>query len=81
MMQPLGRRLLVKIPEVTGKIGSIHIPESAQRRPQEGEVIAVGPDVQDLKVGDRVLFSRHSGLEFEGYGMVIWERDVIGVLL
>lgn len=79
-MQPLGRRILVKIPETTGKIGLIHIPESAQRKPQEGEVLRVGAQVQDIRVGDRVLFSRHSGMEFEGYGLVIWERDVIGVI-
>ena len=79
-MTPLGRRVLLKVPEVTGKIGSIHIPESAQRKPQEGEVIAVGADVRDVEVGDRVLFGRHSGLEFEEYGVVVWERDLIAVL-
>ena len=80
MIRPSGRRVLIKIPEITGKIGLIHIPESARRRPQEGEVLAVGTDVQDLRVGDRVLFSRFSGIEFEGHGIVIWEKDVIGVI-
>lgn len=79
-MQPLGKRVLVKIPEVTGMIGSIHIPESAQRRPQEGEVIAVGAEVQDLKIGDRVLFGRYSGEDYGKYGRVLWERDVIGLI-
>jgi chaperonin GroES len=76
-MTPLGRRVLLKVPETTGKIGSIHIPESAQRKPQEGEVIAVGDQVRDVQVGDRVLFGRFSGQEYAPYGVVVWERDLI----
>ena len=56
------------------------IPEKARKRPLEGEVIAVGPSVKDVKIGDRVLYGFHSAQEWVGYGTVVREPDLIAVL-
>lgn len=74
-LQPLGNRVVVKIlePEEEKTPGGIVIPESAQEKPQQAEVIAVGPgEKQDgeleeppVNEGDRVIFGKYSGSEVE----------------
>ncbi len=91
--RPLGDRVLVKRVEEEQKTkGGIIIPDTAKEKPQEGEVIAVGPGVRDergtvnaleLKAGDRILFGKWSGTEvkLEGEDLIIMkESDVLGVL-
>ena len=91
--RPLGDRVLVKrVEEETKTKGGIIIPDSAQEKPQEGEVIAVGPGGRDengkltpmdIKSGDRVLFGKWSGTEvkLEGKDLLIMkESDILGVL-
>ncbi|KQY89872.1 co-chaperone GroES [Brevundimonas sp. Root1423] len=91
--RPLGDRVLVKRVEEESKTkGGIIIPDSAKEKPQEGEVVAVGPGVRDergtvnaleLKAGDRILFGKWSGTEvkLEGVDLIIMkESDVLGVL-
>ena len=91
--RPLGDRVLVKrVEEETKTKGGIIIPDTAKEKPQEGEVIAVGPGVRDergtvnaleLKAGDRILFGKWSGTEvkLEGEDLIIMkESDVLGVL-
>ena len=77
--------------EETSK-GGIIIPDTAKEKPQEGEVIAVGPGARDeagklipidLKAGDRVLFGKWSGTEVKIDGeelLIMKESDVMGVL-
>jgi chaperonin GroES len=72
--------------------GGIIIPDTAKEKPQEGEVVAVGPGARDeagklipldLKVGDRVLFGKWSGTEvkMEGVDLLIMkESDIMGVI-
>jgi chaperonin GroES len=72
--------------------GGIIIPDTAQEKPMEGEVIAVGPGLRDddgrlvaltLKAGDRVLFGKWSGTEVKLDGeelLIMKESDVMGVL-
>ena len=72
--------------------GGIIIPDSAKEKPQEGEVVSVGPGSRDedgkhvpmdLKAGDRILFGKWSGTEvkLEGEDLIIMkESDVLGVL-
>jgi chaperonin GroES len=72
--------------------GGIIIPDTAQEKPMEGEVIAVGPGLRDddgrlvaltLKAGDRVLFGKWSGTEVKIDGeelLIMKESDVMGVL-
>jgi len=91
--RPLGDRVLVKRVEEESKTkGGIIIPDSAKEKPQEGEVVAVGPGARDedgkhvpmdLKAGDRILFGKWSGTEvkLEGEDLIIMkESDVLGVL-
>ena len=91
--RPLGDRVLVKRVEEEEKTkGGIIIPDTAQEKPQEGEVVAVGPGARDedgdyikpeLNVGDRILFGKWSGSEvkIDGQDLIIMkESDVLGVL-
>ncbi len=91
--RPLGDRVLVRRveQEATTK-GGIIIPDTAQEKPQEGEVIAVGPGARDdggkliamdVKHGDRILFGKWSGSEvkLDGADLIIMkESDVLGLL-
>lgn len=91
--RPLGDRVVVKrVSEDTKTAGGIIIPDTAQEKPQEGEVIAVGPGgrdedgariAMDLKVGDRILFGKWSGTEVKIGGedlLIMKESDVMGVI-
>ncbi len=91
--RPLGDRVLVKRVEEESKTkGGIIIPDTAKEKPQEGEVVAVGPGARDdsgkvnaleLKAGDRFLFGKWSGTEvkIDGEDLIIMkESDVLGVL-
>ena len=92
--RPLGDRVLVKRVEEEAKTkGGIIIPDTAKEKPQEGEVIAVGPGARDeksgariepdVKVGDRILFGKWSGTEvkIDGEDLIIMkESDVLGVV-
>lgn len=71
-LKPLGDRVVVKPSKEELKVGSIIIPETAQEKPLEGEVIAVGPGRSlengkvvslDIKVGEKVLYAKYSGSE------------------
>jgi chaperonin GroES len=91
--RPLGDRVLIKrVEEETKTKGGIIIPDTAKEKPQEGEVIAVGPGVRDdhgkinpldVRKGDRILFGKWSGTEvkLEGQDLLIMkESDILGVL-
>ena len=91
--RPLHDRVVVRRIEQESKSkGGIIIPDTAKEKPQEGEVIAVGPGVRDdqgrlhapdVKVGDRVIFGKWSGSEIKIDGaefLVMKESDIIGVL-
>ncbi len=91
--RPLHDRVVVKRinPEAKTK-GGIIIPDTAREKPQQGEVVAVGPGGRDeagklipidVKVGDKVLFGKWSGTEvvLDGEELLIMkESDVMGVL-
>jgi chaperonin GroES len=91
--RPLGDRVLIKRVEEEAKTrGGIIIPDTAKEKPQEGEVIAVGPGARDdagriqpldVKPGDRILFGKWSGSEVKLDGqdlMIMKESDILGVL-
>ena len=91
--RPLGDRVLVKRVEEESKTkGGIIIPDTAKEKPQEGEVVSVGPGARDdkgvvnaleLKAGDRILFGKWSGTEvkIDGDDLIIMkESDVLCVL-
>jgi len=91
--RPLGDRVLVKrVKEEEKTRGGIIIPETAQEKPQEGEVVAVGPGARDedgeripmdVKVGERILFGKWSGTEVKVDGdelLIMKESDILGVI-
>jgi chaperonin GroES len=92
-IRPLHDRIIVKRMEEERKTASgIVIPDSATEKPDQGEVIAVGPGRKDdsgktiameLKVGDRVLFGKYAGqgVKIEGEEVLVMrEEDVMGVI-
>ncbi|MER8576622.1 co-chaperone GroES [Mesorhizobium sp. M1338] len=91
--RPLHDRILVRRIEAEEKTsGGIIIPDTAKEKPQEGEVLAVGPGARDdggklveldVKVGDRILFGKWSGTEIRLDGqdlLIMKESDVMGVI-
>jgi chaperonin GroES len=91
--RPLHDRVVVKRIEAEEKTkGGIIIPDTAKEKPQEGEVVAVGPGGRDdsgklipldLKVGDRILFAKWSGTEIKMAGeevLIMKESDVMGIV-
>src|SRR5690349_17140448 len=91
--RPLHDRVVVKRIDAEEKTkGGIIIPDTAKEKPQEGEVIAVGPGARDesgklvpldLKAGDRILFGKWSGTEIKLEGeelLIMKESDVMGVV-
>ena len=91
--RPLHDRVVVKRLEGEEKTkGGIIIPDSAKEKPQEGEVVAVGPGARDesgklvaldVKKGDRILFGKWSGTEVKIDGaelLIMKESDIMGVV-
>ena len=91
--RPLHDRVVVKRIEAEEKTkGGIIIPDTAKEKPQEGEVVAVGPGgrdengkliTMDVKAGDRVLFGKWSGTEVKLDGdalLIMKESDIMGVI-
>jgi chaperonin GroES len=89
----LGERVVVKpLPSEEVTKGGIVLPDTAKEKPQEGEVIAVGPGrlldngtrvTIDLKVGDKVLFSKYAGNEVkldDVEYLIMRESDILGVI-
>ena len=91
--RPLHDRILVRRVDSEEKTkGGIIIPDTAKEKPQEGEVIAVGPGARndagqiqalDVKAGDRILFGKWSGTEIKINGedlLIMKESDVMGII-
>jgi chaperonin GroES len=91
--RPLHDRVVVRRIEADEKTaGGIIIPDTAKEKPQEGEVVAVGPGLRDeagklidlgVQAGDRVLFGKWSGTEIRIAGedlLVMKESDILGVI-
>ena len=91
--RPLHDRVVVRrVESVEKTVGGIIIPDTAKEKPQEGEIIAVGPGARDeagklipldVKVGDRILFGKWSGTEVKIDGedlLIMKESDVMGII-
>ena len=92
-IRPLGDRVLVQpLEEQEVKKGGIIIPDTAKDKPQEGQIVSVGPGKRDdagklipldVKKGDKILFSKYGGTEItvDGEKMLIMrEDDILGVV-
>jgi len=92
-IKPLGDRVVVKAlsSETTTKSGIV-LPDTAKEKPQEGEVLAVGPGkfldngkrvASELKAGQRVLFAKYAGTEIKMDGeeyLILRESDIMGIV-
>lgn len=90
-IKPWGNRIVVKREEAKATKGGILLPESAQKKPKEGTVVAVGPGklndkgqlcAMDVQVNDKVLFSSYGGTEYkidDQEYLVLSEEDVLAV--
>lgn len=93
-IQPLADRIVLKVAEVAEEKtkSGLYVPDSAKEKPQEAEVLAVGPGAlnekgdripMEVKVGDKVIFSKYAGLEIKVDGeeyLVLSERDILAIL-
>ena len=92
-IKPLSDRVLVKaIEKEQEKKGGIIIPDTAKEKPQEGEVIAVGPGKRDdqgklipmdVKAGDKILYGKYSGSEIkldDEELLIMHQDDILGIL-
>lgn len=88
MIRPLADRVLVEPQEAQTKtVSGIYIPDSAQEKPQQGKVIAVGPGKKDepmeVKEGDVVLYGKYAGTEvtFEDKKyLIVKQSDILAIL-
>jgi chaperonin GroES len=92
-IRPLSDRIVVKALEETEQMrGGLYIPDTAKEKPQQGEVVAVGPGKvtdegkridMEVKAGDRVLYGKYSGTEVtvaEEQYLILRESDVLAVI-
>lgn len=92
-LKPLADRVVIKKIEAEEKTaGGIVLPDTAKEKPQQGEILAVGPGRVDdkgnrqpmeVKVGDKVLFAKYSGTEVKIDGveyLILAERDILAII-
>jgi chaperonin GroES len=92
-LRPLGDRVVLKpLARETVTKSGIVLPDTAKEKPQEGEIVAVGPGkfldngtrtTLEVKVGQRVLFAKYSGTEVKVDGeeyLIIRESDILGIV-
>ena len=94
-VRPLGNRVLIKRSQVKTTKGGILLPDTAQEKPKQGEVVAVGPGKieadgtlksMNVSVGDKILFSTYAGTEVKTEEkdveyLIMSEDDIIGILV
>lgn len=92
-VKPLGERVFVKVnPGEEKTAGGIFLPDTAQEKPQIGEIVAVGPGKRnddgsrsalEVKVGDKVLYSKYAGTDIKLGGddyVLISEKDILAAV-
>lgn len=93
-IKPLGKRILIQRTKANTSKGGILLPDTAQEKPKEGTVVAVGPGetTEDgtlkpmtVKVGDKILFGAYAGTEVKNREgneefLILSEDDVLGIL-
>lgn len=92
-LKPLGDRVVIEaVEQAQQSAGGVILPDTAKEKPQEGIILAVGPGRKtdkgevipmDLKVGDKVIYSKYSGSEIKLDGteyLIISEKDVLAIV-
>jgi chaperonin GroES len=94
-IKPLGDRVVVKVVEVAEEKtkSGLFVPDTAKEKPQEAEIMAVGPGslndkgervAIDVAVGDKIIFSKYGGMEIKLDGetfLILTERDILAKLI
>lgn len=94
-VKPLSNRVLVRRSKIKSTKGGILLPDTAQEKPKDGEIIAVGPgkanekgeiEALSVKIGDRVLFSSYAGTEVKSDKedeelLILSEDEILGVFV
>ena len=91
-MKPLGDRVIIKVlPQEEMLASGIVLPGNAKEKPQEGEIVAVGPGrlldngnrvTPEVKVGDTVIYSKYAGTEVKFQGeeyLILSEKDILAI--
>ena len=82
--KPLGDRLLVeRIEEMSTTASGIIIPDNAKDKPSQGKVVAIGSEVEEISVGDTIVFGKYAGTEVkieDEEFLIMREDDVLGVI-
>ncbi|MCL2497402.1 MAG: co-chaperone GroES [Symbiobacteriaceae bacterium] len=91
-MKPLGDRVIIKVlPQEEMLASGIVLPGNAKEKPQEGEIVAVGPGrildngnrvAPEVKVGDTVIYSKYAGTEVKVAGeeyLILSEKDILAI--
>ena len=92
-LRPLGDRVVIKpTPREEMTKSGIVLPDTAKEKPQEGEIIAVGPgrilddgkrETMDVKKGEKVLYAKYAGTEFKVDGeelLIVGQKDILAVV-
>ena len=87
-IKPLEDRIVIRQVDSEDKTASgLYIPDAAKEKPQEAEVLAVGPGTEDekmeVKVGDKVIFSKYGGTELKYAGeeyIIMSQKDILAVI-
>ena len=93
-VNPLGNRVLVRRSTVKSTKGGILLPDTAQEKPKEGEILAVGPgktndrgeiEPLNVKIGDHVIFGSYAGTEVKGMNddkeyLLLTEDEILGIV-
>lgn len=93
-VKPLGNRVLVQRSKVKTTKGGILLPDTAQEKPKEGKILAVGPgkmndanelEAMSVSVGDVVLFGSYAGTKVEGISddeelLILSEDEILGII-
>ena len=83
-LKPLKDRVLVSYTEEPEKTsGGLYVPDTAKEKPQQGTIVAVGSDVEDVKKGQIVLFDKYTGSKVminDDEHLIIKEEDILGII-
>jgi len=80
MLKPLQDFVLIEVDKPNEQKGKLFVVEEWKSLPPTGTVIATGPEVESLSVGDRVQFERYSSIILEGDFRMVKERSIYGIL-
>jgi chaperonin GroES len=83
-LKPLKDRVVVSYAATEDKTaGGLYVPDSAKEKPQEGKVEAVGSEVKEVKVGDKVLFEKYGGSKVKVGSdemLIVKEEDILAII-